>query len=721
MKELITTMSVVFILTVTMNAQVAINTDNSAPDNSALLDVKSNTKGMLLPRMTQAQRDAIINPATGLMIFQTDNTPGVYFNSGSTGSPAWVMAGGGGSGWSLTGNSGTSAAINFIGTTDNIPLSFRVNNQPAGKIDFTLFNTSLGYKALFSNTTGHSNVAYGVSALYQNTTRSNLVAIGDSALFNNGLGALSAWEAKDNTAVGSKALYANTSGYFNTASGSRALLLNTSGSYNTANGYFALSSNTTGDKNTANGNNALKSNTTGSLNTANGMEALAGNTTGNSNTANGIYAMPYNTTGNSNVAIGTSALYYNSTRSNSVAIGDSALFYNGLGATESYEAYRNTAIGSKALYANTKGSWNTANGFQALYSNTTGNNNTASGFYALNLNTTGSYNTSIGTSSLDINTTGSYNTAVGVEALHANRANSRSTAFGYHALFYTDNRSSSGRETYNTAIGYNALSGNWPAADNIGQYNTAVGDQAMTTNTSGQSNTAIGSNAMINNTTGSACTAVGTNALSTNIAGNNLACFGYNANVSSTSVTDDANALGFNAIVNANGKTRIGDVWQNTIEGNVGWSYPSDGRFKTNVTEDVKGLDFILNLRPVTYNFESRKFQEFLVKNFPDSVKQRYLSYNDHPDINPIRQSGFVAQEVVEAASKVGYNFDGVHAPADDNDNYSIVYSQFVVPLVKAVQEQQAMIEQLRNENALLKKHLEEIDAKLDKRVKREE
>jgi hypothetical protein len=53
-------------------AQVGINTDNSDPDPSAMLDVSSTDKGMLMPRMTSTQREAINNPATGLLVF--DNT-----------------------------------------------------------------------------------------------------------------------------------------------------------------------------------------------------------------------------------------------------------------------------------------------------------------------------------------------------------------------------------------------------------------------------------------------------------------------------------------------------------------------------------------------------------------------------------------------------------------------------------------------------------------------
>ncbi len=72
---------------------VAINNDNSSPDASAMLDVKSTTKGMLAPRMTLAQRNAIVSPAAGLVIYQTDNSPGLYYNSGTPAIPAWFIVG----------------------------------------------------------------------------------------------------------------------------------------------------------------------------------------------------------------------------------------------------------------------------------------------------------------------------------------------------------------------------------------------------------------------------------------------------------------------------------------------------------------------------------------------------------------------------------------------------------------------------------------------------
>lgn len=70
--------------------QISISTDSSLPDSSAMLDVKSTSKGLLVPRMTAVQRDAIVNPATGLLIFCTDNNK-YYTNTGTPSAKNWIM------------------------------------------------------------------------------------------------------------------------------------------------------------------------------------------------------------------------------------------------------------------------------------------------------------------------------------------------------------------------------------------------------------------------------------------------------------------------------------------------------------------------------------------------------------------------------------------------------------------------------------------------------
>ena len=78
------TLFTIFLFSVLSYAQVGINTNT--PDSSSALDIESTTGGILIPRLTETQRDAISSPATGLMIYQTDQTTGFYFYDGN----AWT-------------------------------------------------------------------------------------------------------------------------------------------------------------------------------------------------------------------------------------------------------------------------------------------------------------------------------------------------------------------------------------------------------------------------------------------------------------------------------------------------------------------------------------------------------------------------------------------------------------------------------------------------------
>ncbi|MGM0649580.1 MAG: hypothetical protein ACQES1_03620 [Bacteroidota bacterium] len=102
---------------------VGINTNS--PDESAMLDIVANDAGILIPRLTQQQRDDIGSPATGLMIYQTDSTPGFYYNQGTPASPDWVSitAGAGGEEWTDDGD--------FLFPTDDTDTCARVyENNP---------------------------------------------------------------------------------------------------------------------------------------------------------------------------------------------------------------------------------------------------------------------------------------------------------------------------------------------------------------------------------------------------------------------------------------------------------------------------------------------------------------------------------------------------------------------------------------------------------------
>ena len=748
-----------FILSITIftgyssySQSAAINIDGSAAAASAALDIKSSTKGLLIPRMLASQRILIGSPAEGLLVYQTDAPAGFYYYKAG----AWTSITPTSSGWNLAGNAGTADGTNFIGTTDNIPFNIRVNNQRAGRIDPALLSTSFGYQAGNAGSTGTYNTAIGQTALSGNSTGYYNTANGYAALSGNNIG-------NNNTANGVYALSSNTTGSYNTADGQSALYSNIGGFNNTAIGYAALSA-STGSNNTGLGSNAGPSggidNSTaigfsavvnasnkvqignnlvnsvqlgtganvtletglvkltggspgpgkvltsdgsglaswqtnagagwglsGNAGTVDGTNFIgttdnipfnirvnnekagridvsgntfygyqAGNTnTGAANTATGFLAFKNNTTGAGNTANGTNALTSNSIGDNNTAFGNSALYSNSAG-------IQNTATGVSALALNNTGNNNTANGYQALYNNTA-NNNTANGYQALFSNTTGSLNTANGYQSLFSNSTGGSNTANGNRALYNNSTGTQNTANGNIALF-----------------------------NNIdGKFNTGVGYAALFNNSTGDANIAIGWNALFNNTTGSSNTAIG-----------------WNSDVSTSAITN-ATALGAVAIVNASHKIRLGSTGVTVIEGQVSFSSVSDGRFKTNISEsDVKGLDFISRLRPVVYNFDTKKFQGFLTKDMADSVRQRYMK-TDFTASTGIRQSGFVAQEVEKAAIASGYNFNGIHKPENDNDNYSLAYSQFVVPLVKGMQEQQQMITKQQQEIEAMKKQIAEL------------
>jgi hypothetical protein len=99
---------ILFVGIFTAHAQNNVGINTNTPDASAALDISSTTQGVLVPRMTKAQRDIIATPATGLLVYQTDNIPGFYFFNGTM----WTSLSGGGSGDNL-GNHTATQALNM--------------------------------------------------------------------------------------------------------------------------------------------------------------------------------------------------------------------------------------------------------------------------------------------------------------------------------------------------------------------------------------------------------------------------------------------------------------------------------------------------------------------------------------------------------------------------------------------------------------------------------
>ncbi|MCW3070863.1 MAG: hypothetical protein JWO44_753 [Bacteroidetes bacterium] len=347
----------------------------------------------------------------------------------------------------------------------------------------------------------------------------------------------------------------------------------------------------------------------------------------------------------------------------------------------------NTLTGCNSGVTMTTGNYNTAAGDASLYAVTSGSNNSAMGYYALSTQTTATDNSAFGYRALT-SATGGYNTATGSQAMYTNTTGAYNSAYGYLSLNLATSAD------YNAAYGYYSLK-----STTTGNRNVAVGS-SLSNNTTGSYNVSCGHLALNGNTTTSGNTACGAQAGYAPTTGSNNTYIGYTADAGSN--YSNSTALGYAATVNASNKVRIGNSSVTVIEGQVAFTSVSDGRFKYNITENVKGLEFIKKLRPVNYQFNTSEFDQFVMQNMPDSVKAGRIAGTDYNLSSKVIHTGFIAQEVEAAAKEAGYVFDGVHAPADKNDNYGLAYSQFVVPLVKAVQELSQQADNLKSGNAKL-------------------
>ncbi|MDD2963946.1 MAG: hypothetical protein PHQ65_09525 [Bacteroidales bacterium] len=525
-----------------LSAQVAINTTGADPDPSAILDISSTNKGVLIPRVTTAQRTSIGTSESGLLVYDTDTQSFWYYNGMTV---SWSELGGEGSGASAIddlSDAKADASSVFMGSNSGTSDDGSNHNTAVGLSSMTgvvsgTHNTALGHSALISNNAGGSNTAIGVSALGANQG-SNNTAVGRNA--GNGGGPSPAFSGcvmlgyqagRDNTAsnklfidnsststplIGGdfdenrvdingtvkitggnpgtgKVLHTDADGlaFWATPQTAATTIDGLEDAVTTTTDVFLGDdsglNNNGSNFNTATGIQALSENTTGLNNAATGFGALQNNTTGYDNTANGFWAAQNTTTGYANTAVGKESLLKNTTRSNLTAVGYQALYWNGYGQSASTDATDNTAVGSKSLYANTTGYQNAALGSDALVSNTSGNGNTASGYSTLHDNTTGKQNTASGAYSLYKNTTAEGNSAFGYKSGYSITSGKYNSAFGLQALYSTTTGE------YNSASGFGSLFQN-----QTGTENTASGYKALYSNVAGNENTAIGSRAGYN-------------------------------------------------------------------------------------------------------------------------------------------------------------------------------------------------------------------------------
>ncbi len=626
----------------------------TTPDASSILEVKSTTQGILIPRMTANQKNAIVSPALGLMVFQTNGASGFYYYDGSK----WAAVSGKGATKSL-GNLTSPTAVNadlLPGIDNTTNIGSVANSWKDAYFDGSIY---LGGSRLLSYDVINGNTIIGPTALNNNTTGSN------------------------NTATGLKALYSNTTGHENMANGNNTLYSNTTGVSNTANGYNALYFNTTANYNTANGNFALYSNTTGATNTAIGSGALFSNTIGHDNSATGYNALSYNITGNYNTANGNYALYYNTTGSYNLANGYDALYSNTYGVN-------NTANGYNALSTNTTGYSNVANGNNALFSNTIGHDNSAVGNYALYSNTSGSFNTANGNNALYSNTTGNSNTANGYYALYYNTFSAANTANGYYAL-YSNNGSS------NTANGYKTLYNN-----TSGDNNTGNGTYALYLNLTGSSNTANGYYALYTNKTGSSNTALGFNA---DVNGNNYSNTTVIGNYSLGTAINQVR-IGNSSVTSIGGYVSWSNISDGRVKKNIKENVPG-----LDFINKLKPVTYNLDLDKADKIVQRLVIKDSSLNSGMDESKMLQEQNASRNAKMQIVYTGFIAQDVEKVARSLNYDFSGVDAPKNDKDLYGLRYAEFVVPLVKGEQELSKQNDSLMNIVTSLQQQINELKA----------
>ncbi len=413
--------------------------------------------------------------------------------------------------------------------------------------------------------------------------------------------------------------------------------------------------------------------TTGTSNSGFGHSALTGVTIGTANTGVGTYALQSLAGGQYATAVGYESQQY---------INNSGTLYNSW----------NTSIGAFSLQgsntaSDNTGIFNTAIGAQALSHNTSGGYGTAIGMGALVLNTTGNFNTATGKDALNSNTTGSSNSAYGYECLYSNVSGIRNAAFGEKTL-----HECTGLD--NTAFGSDALN-----LTTTANYNTAIGAFAGAIRDNGGFNTFLGHSA-----------------------------------IATANGFTNSTAVGDNSSISASNQVRIGNGSVTSIGGQVGWTTLSDARFKRNIKSNVHGLDFILQLNPVTYTLDVNSINKFIRRDeINNATETEYTEEEKTIIAKSIEQkeqvvySGFLAQDVDMLAKKIGYDFSGIDAPKNEGDYFGLRYGDFVVPLVKAIQEQQIIIEnqsqmlelvqasnaKLLEETTFLKSEIEKIKAEL--------
>jgi hypothetical protein len=462
----------------------------------------------------------------------------------------------------------------------------------------------------------------------------------------------------------------NLNSYFGAFSG----YSNVSAEGNTGIGYHTLYNHTSGDNNTAVGNLALSNSETGSYNVAVGYGASASNLDGNTNTALGTSVLTSATTGSQNVGVGTNALNAN------------------------IDGWNNSVVGAFALNSATTGSSNVCVGFATLYSGVTTERTVAIGTYA-GYSSTGSDNVFIG-----------YN--AGRNELNSNRLHiENSTTFTPLIYGEFDNdliRINGDFESANTAkigsvgtgvesdpqVASTAHSGSgflvapWVYTNAIhAQGERGAGSTLITVGNDGTFGANNEINFITSGTERMTITTIGTglNEPSPDSDFHIKQSSNGTTDASTGGVTLTSSSVSTNSwrIYNSGSYfsfNRAGSGRVAYVTGTGAWVQNSDSTLKKNITPLNPVLDRVMKLKPVDYHYKSQEDRESKV-------------------------IGFIAQEVEPLFPEIVVHSEG---------KLGMTYANTGVIAIKAVQEQQEIINAQQEEIELLKAKLDQFQEQLD-------
>jgi hypothetical protein len=766
------------------NAQsIGVNSSGATPNSSSMLDVDvsalATKKGLLIPRMTSAQKTAM-NPlpaaAQGLIVYQTDGVEGFYYNTSTTTVPNWLYLVNSSTGsWLTTGNTGTTASAaaigstvnnNFIGTTDAKDLVFASNNLERMRISsggnigigtITPTTTALVTIAATTNTLRNGidmslvgatstatglNISTGTAAANgilvthsSSSTSSSLYAIGAVLSSTNIVSGYNGYRNGSGLSYGLYAINGTNAAYATNASTwaaflqGRTVISSESSPTSPVGTDLEIRNTTTGAA--APATISLRQ-TTALTTTGNVMANL--NFGDNNQTAPQAQIQVIRGASSGGATDLPADILFYTIADGATALTERVRITNGgnLGIANAAPSEKLDVTGnirfSGALMPNnlagTSGQVLTSQGagVAPVWAAASGSGWGLTG----NAGTDGGTTNFIGTTDAKAFCIRVGGSGTGFRSGMIDPVATSGTFFGYQA----GKTVAAGAANINsTGFGYQALT----AIAAFGTHNSAFGKQALLANTDGFSNTAIGSLAMISNVHGGQNTAVGVNALSSsagdgsstglgntavgfqsmyfNTTGNYNTAVGFQAYMSNTfsnCLVLGADPTGSFLAPTASNQVWVGDNGITSIKGQVAFGTYSDARIKKNVAEDVPGLAFINMLRPVTYNYDYKKEIEIRGGKSAKDWDGKY-------DIEKIRFSGFIAQEVAAAAKTAGYDFSGVDVPKSDHDLYSLRYSDFVVPLVKSVQELDQENKELKDQVTALVRDNKEMKNELDK------